>query len=1006
MRNEECKEERKYQIERENKYSKSMVIGMNRKDIKEEKVDVSKSYYFSNKEWKDIESKDYVEKEKEDESGEKVCIEEVNEEVSRNVNEKDNKSNEEGSKEEECCEKKDEGNVNDDNVKESSVKENEKKKEKEDEGVKDGEDMNNNENENKKEKDVNDDIENQEEEKKDEITNKEEEKIEIINDKEKEEKKEKVIINDKVEKENVVDDKKDIVVDKEEKKEIVVNIVEKKEELHNDNKEDKNEVINNKEKAKNDIETLHEKEAVIIIEDKQFIPQKDLIIELDSPKKENKTYTNIICPDKEDNEFINIDLPITDNKKPKHHNSIIIEDKKHQTNPDTTNKEENKIIVLDTPSPKKQNDIIILESPNDQQDKQNSPPHKENNQVLILDSPPIQSKTFIKPTSPKNKDNQDTLNKLNKTSIVDNNNVSSSDKNKIKQNTSTTTQENQNEYQFIDLSAIEKQFDPDDYSNKNDIKETETNNNNTSKLISPVPSSSQAYPSLNASAFKSIDPNTSTFQNINKIDTNPPIQVATIPLLNPYQNINTNTNTNTNPSPPLYQEIKNISSYPDQNHPIICGNNTNNTNNNEATSNNKVNISKILNEHYFPEPKAADINYLQNQIPPPGISNLNSTSNVLNFYMNLMDNVDEVASSSPPTTFNYYQIKEISEVSDLVSSYKLYEISYINNKTKQREIKCFRRYDNFFHFHQKVKKKYPTIIIPKLPPKNPLAKIIKLQDSFFEKRRLQLIFYLNFICKHPGLNKTKELFKFLTDAEFDVNYFKVTQDDEPIPPSSLSTYDTIMNTFYLKWNSISAGTKARYIPNEENLLKKYETHFQNILKRYQDVQCSITEYLQSVIKENKEYENMSSVFDFLKESFINVNNSKQNLIKYSKHCETVSKTTYEETMNIEKLDNKLNAVISLNEGICDSLKNYCSFVERFENVLKLKEIATKNKWDKMDVILNEYDACLNHKGMLEKSLVKDTGDYIKLFDDFTSQIFDEFKMILIRINNKNTEDEK
>jgi hypothetical protein len=371
-----------------------------------------------------------------------------------------------------------------------------------------------------------------------------------------------------------------------------------------------------------------------------------------------------------------------------------------------------------------------------------------------------------------------------------------------------------------------------------------------------------------------------------------------------------------------------------------------------------------------------------------------------------MDNVDAVASSSPPTTFNYYQIKEISEISDLVSSYKLYEISYINNKTKQREIKCFRRYDNFFQFHQKVKKKYPTIIIPKLPPKNPLAKIIKLQDSFFEKRRLQLIFYLNFICKHPGLNKTKELFKFLTDAEFDVNYFKVTQDDEPIPPSSLSTSETIKNTFYLMWNSISAGTKARYIPNEENLLKKYETHFQNILKRYQDVQCSITEYLQSVTKENKEYENMSSVFDFLKESFINVNNSKQNLIKYSKHCETVSKTTYEETMNIEKLDNKLNAVISLNEGICDSLKKYCTFVERFESVLKLKEIATKNKWDKVDVILNEYDACLNHKGMLEKSLVKDTGDYIKLFDDFTSQIFDEFKMILIKINNKNTEKEK
>ena len=77
----------------------------------------------------------------------------------------------------------------------------------------------------------------------------------------------------------------------------------------------------------------------------QSATPKDLIIELDSPKKENKTYTNIKYLDKDDNEFINIDLPITDNKKPKLHNSTIIENKKPQTTSDTTNKEENQIIL-------------------------------------------------------------------------------------------------------------------------------------------------------------------------------------------------------------------------------------------------------------------------------------------------------------------------------------------------------------------------------------------------------------------------------------------------------------------------------------------------------------------------------------------------------------------------------------------------------------------------------------------------------------------------------------
>ena len=212
MRNEECKEERKYQIERENKYSKSMVIGMNRKDIKEEKVDVSKSYYFSNKEWKDFESAGYIEK-KEDEREEKVCKEEVN--GNEEVKEKDNKDNEEGSKED--CEWKDERNINDDSVKESSVKE----KEKEDECINDEENTNNIGIEDKKEEDVVDDKGEEEKKKKDKAIDKEKEKKEAVDDKEKEEKKEEEMVSNKEEeKEDIINDKK------EEQKEMIENIFE------------------------------------------------------------------------------------------------------------------------------------------------------------------------------------------------------------------------------------------------------------------------------------------------------------------------------------------------------------------------------------------------------------------------------------------------------------------------------------------------------------------------------------------------------------------------------------------------------------------------------------------------------------------------------------------------------------------------------------------------------------------------------------------------------------
>ena len=352
-----------------------------------------------------------------------------------------------------------------------------------------------------------------------------------------------------------------------------------------------------------------------------------------------------------------------------------------------------------------------------------------------------------------------------------------------------------------------------------------------------------------------------------------------------------------------------------------------------------------------------------------------------------------IANGKPISKESYYWINEKEEIVDFLGSHKVYEILYMRSNG-DKEIKCSRRYDNFYQFHQKLKKKYPYIIIPNLTPKKNL-----LVSVSFEKRRLQLIFYLNFIGRHSQLKETKEFLKFINDPNFDSHFFQLTSLDNPLPSFNSSTSEMLKNKFYSVLNFMG-GVKSRAMNNDEINLKNMAIHYNNILTKYKDIKNSICEYLNTINIEGDEYRKFSEILVYLKDSFINVEHSTDSLMKYSQYSSMVSKSNLNNITKLDQLDNKLEAMIYLLGGICDSLDSYCSFIKRFENVEQMKKAAKEGNWDNINLIINEYDVCVNYKNLCEQSLTQEVQYFIGLFEKSTKNILEEFHNILIKVNNE------
>jgi len=95
--------------------------------------------------------------------------------------------------------------------------------------------------------------------------------------------------------------------------------------------------------------------------------------------------------------------------------------------------------------------------------------------------------------------------------------------------------------------------------------------------------------------------------------------------------------------------------------------------------------------------------------------------------------------------------------------YNISVITDINNNNKC-QFKCKRRYQNFNTFHESLIRKYPYLVIVKLPEKKINA--LNLNQAEKVERESRLNFYLNYLNNHDYLSRTNELKKFITEYSF------------------------------------------------------------------------------------------------------------------------------------------------------------------------------------------------------------------------------------------------
>jgi len=119
----------------------------------------------------------------------------------------------------------------------------------------------------------------------------------------------------------------------------------------------------------------------------------------------------------------------------------------------------------------------------------------------------------------------------------------------------------------------------------------------------------------------------------------------------------------------------------------------------------------------------------------------------------------------------------------------VYKILEIFPKDKKIEIKCERRYNDFYLFSNRLHRIHPYTIIPELET-NLISKFYK-DENFYRKRKNQMNVFIKIIYNHEEIKNTKEFKKFINtnfDSEFfneDESFYKPSEFPESIRNRSL-----------------------------------------------------------------------------------------------------------------------------------------------------------------------------------------------------------------------------
>ena len=367
----------------------------------------------------------------------------------------------------------------------------------------------------------------------------------------------------------------------------------------------------------------------------------------------------------------------------------------------------------------------------------------------------------------------------------------------------------------------------------------------------------------------------------------------------------------------------------------------------------------------------------------------------------------------------YFIVSEKEDITDLLGKHKLYEIAFVNS-ANFKSIKCYRRYKHFWLLNEKLKKTYPYIIIPRLPPEKNISKILFPDKVFDDDRLAQLNFYINFLFLHKNLKKTKEFFKFVDNPSFDLFYFgsnsnsvqimtPQTHDNLDLSGMNINYLDEITSkksnislsgslstlwNFFIPYNK--SDKKRREINDSEIIIKKMNIHFNNIINQY----TLISENIEKIFKANEEEstanKKISDVFLYLKDSFIHLNNYDKIMLNYYEQTKILSERQSESVKKASKLKHKLSALINLLYGICFTLEKYLNFINKYnklsDKMNKAKSAGNKGKY--LDELVKQYQIYERVKNKFELQLSKETNIYCQIYDETTYYCLLKFREVL------------
>ncbi|KAJ3056199.1 intercellular trafficking and secretion [Rhizophlyctis rosea] len=128
------------------------------------------------------------------------------------------------------------------------------------------------------------------------------------------------------------------------------------------------------------------------------------------------------------------------------------------------------------------------------------------------------------------------------------------------------------------------------------------------------------------------------------------------------------------------------------------------------------------------------------------------------------------------------------------------------------EVSTRRRFQDFVWLHRTLSEEYPACIIPPLPGKHRMEYITgdRFSPDFIEKRRLSLQIYLERVARHPTLQRSATLKKFLEPTDL--------QHVEPQPKAKEGVFENISDAFINAFAKVKKQDD-RFLEYKENLAK-------------------------------------------------------------------------------------------------------------------------------------------------------------------------------------------